>query len=61
MRRKVSGGTCYIARLQDKTNLLRVIQTYHFQGRSMMDFFTQVLMTSNGVIDRPSLVPQFDT
>jgi hypothetical protein len=26
-----------------------------------MDFFTQALMASNGVIDRPSLVPQFDT
>ena len=28
-----------------------------FQGRSVMDFFTQALMASAGFIDRPSLIP----
>jgi len=38
-----------------------VIQTCRFQGRSVMDFFTQALMATVNLIDRPSLISQFDT
>jgi transposase len=38
-----------------------VIQTCRFQGRSVMNFFTQALLATIGVIDRPSLIPQLST
>lgn len=60
-KRKVSGGSRSMARFQDTANFLSVIQTCRFQHRSVMNFFTQALMASTGVIDRPSLIPQFDT
>ena len=60
-KRKVSGGSRSMARFQDTANLLSVIQTCHFQGRSVLDFFTQALMATTDVIDRPSLISQFDT
>lgn len=60
-KRKVSGGSRSMARFQDTANLLSVIQTCRFQGRSVLDFFTQALMATTGVIDRPSLISQFDT
>jgi transposase len=60
-KRKVSGGSRTMARFQETANLLSVIQTCRFQGRSVMDFFTQALMATIGLIDRPSLISQFDT
>lgn len=60
-KRKVSGGSRSMARFQDTANLLSVIQTCRFQGRSVLDFFTQALMATIGVIDCPSLISQFDT
>ena len=60
-KRKVSGGSRTMARFQETANLLSVIQTCRFQHRSVMDFFTQALMATIGLIDRPSLIPQFDT
>ena len=60
-KRKVSGGSRSMERFQDTAHLLSVIQTCRFQGRSVMDFFTQSLMATLGVIDRPSLISQFDT
>ena len=60
-KRKVSGGSRSMERFQETTNLLSVIQTCRFQCRSVIDFFEQALMTTIGVIDRPSLIPQFDT
>ena len=60
-KRKVSGGSSSMERFQDTAHLLSVIQTCRFQGRSVMDFFTQALMATIGVIDRPSLISQFDT
>ena len=60
-KRKVSGGSRNMKRFQDTASLLSVIQTCRFQGRSVMDFFTQALMATTGVIERPSLIPQFDT
>ena len=56
-KRKVSGGSRSMARFQDTANFLSVIQTCRFQHRSVMDFFTQALMASTGVIDLPSLIP----
>jgi transposase len=60
-KRKISGGSRSMTRFQDTANLLSVIQTCRFQGRSVMDFFTSALMATIGVIDRPSLIPQFST
>mgnify|MGYP003471281907 CR=1 FL=1 len=60
-KRKVSGGSRTMARFQETANLLSVIQTCRFQHCSVMDFFTQALMATIGVLDRPSLIPQFDT
>ena len=68
-KRKVSGGSRSMERFQETANLLSVIQTCRFQGRSVVDFFTSALMATIGVIDprsgclrhRPSLIPQFDT
>ena len=60
-KRKVSGGSRSLARFMQTANLLSVIQTCRFQSRSVMDFFAQALMATLGIIDRPSLIPQFDT
>jgi len=60
-KRKVSGGSRTMARFRETANLLSVIQTCRFQGRSVMDFFSQALMATIGLIDRPSLIPQFNT
>ena len=57
-KRKVSGGSRSMARFQDTANFLSVIQTCRFQHRSVMDFFTQALIPSTDVSDRPSLIPQ---
>ena len=60
-KRKVSGGSRSLERFQETANLLSVIQTCRFQGRSVMDFFTQSLMATVAVTDRPSLISYFDT
>lgn len=60
-KRKVSGGSRSMARFQEMAILLSVIQTCRFQSRSVMDFFTQALMATIGIIEPPSLIPQFDT
>ena len=51
----------YKVRFINSANLLSIIQTCRFQHRSVMDFLTQALMASTGVIHHPSLIPQFDT
>ena len=60
-KRKVSGGSRSMARFRDTANLLSVIQTCRFQHRSVIDFFTHALMATIGVVDRPCLIPQFNT
>ena len=60
-KRKVSGGSRSMERFQETANLFSVIQTCRFQRRSVMDFFTQALMATLGVIEGPSLIPHFDT
>ncbi len=67
-KRKVSGGSRSLERFQETANLLSVIQTCRFQGRStlkdtashMMDFFTQSLMATVAIHERPSLISHFD-
>lgn len=60
-KRKISGGSRSLERFRATANLLSVIQTCRFQCRSVVDFFASALMATIGIIDRPSLIPQFDT
>ncbi|MEM9274291.1 MAG: IS66 family transposase [Cyanobacteria bacterium P01_F01_bin.143] len=60
-KRKVSGGSHCLERFQETADLLSVIQTCRFQGRSVMDFFTQSLMATADVHQRPSLVSHLET
>ena len=60
-KRKVSGGSRSMVRFQETANLLSVIQTCRFQRCSVVDFFTQALMATIGILDRPSLIPHFNT
>jgi transposase len=60
-KRKISGGSSSMKRFQETANLLSVIQTCRFQGRSVLDFFSSALMATIGIIDRPSLISHFNT
>ena len=59
-KRKISGGSRSMERFQETANLLSVIQTCRFQGRSVVDFFSNALMATIAIIDRPSLIPHFN-
>ena len=59
-KRKVSGGSRSLERFQETANLLTVIQTCRFQGRSVMDFVAQSLMGTVAVTERPSLISHFN-
>ncbi|EGJ29437.1 hypothetical protein LYNGBM3L_62630 [Moorena producens 3L] len=57
-KRKVSGGSRSLQRFEQTANLLTVVQTCRFQGRSVMDFFEQALMAVAGHLpEAPSLIP----
>jgi transposase len=59
-KRKVSGGYRSMERFQHTANLLTVVQTCRRQGKSVIDFFAQVLIAdSNNCLSRPSLLPQY--
>lgn len=59
-KRKVSGGSRSMERFQHTANLLTVVQTCRRQGRSVIDFFVQALMTDSvNYQSRPSLLPQY--
>ncbi|HYX12972.1 MAG TPA: IS66 family transposase [Nostoc sp.] len=59
-KRKVSGGSRSMERFQHTANLLTVVQTCCRQGRSVIDFFAQALLTnSNNYLSRPSLLPKY--
>ncbi len=61
-KRKVSGGSRSMKRFQDTANLLTVIQTCRRQGRSVIQFFEQVIKAIvNPDLQAPSLIPQFST
>ncbi|MBE9039200.1 transposase [Oscillatoriales cyanobacterium LEGE 11467] len=61
-KRKVSGGSRSLERFEQTAQLLSVVQTCRFQGRSVMDFFVQALMAGAGhTTEYPSLIPEFYT
>ncbi|MGD2181563.1 IS66 family transposase [Lusitaniella coriacea] len=61
-QRKVSGGSRSFEGFRQTANLLSVVQTCRFQGRSVLDFFEQALMAKSGSLpEPPSLLPVFDT
>lgn len=57
-KRKVCGGSRSMDRFAQTADLLSVVQTSHVQGRSVIEFFKQVLMAQSGVgFSMPSLIP----
>lgn len=61
-KRKVSGGSRSLERFEQTANLLTVVQTCRFQGRSVMDFFVEALMAGAGhICSPPSLIPSHHT
>ncbi|MBE9137926.1 transposase [Nodosilinea sp. LEGE 07088] len=62
-KRKVSGGSRSMTGFAQTASLLTVIQTCRTQGRSVLDFFQQVLMATGSPKGRPmpSLIPDAST
>ena len=60
-KRKVSGGSRSLERFQETADLLSIIQTCRFQGRSVMDFFTKSLLATVAIHERPSLISHLET
>jgi len=61
-KRKVCGGSRSMDRFAQTAELLSVVQTCRAQGRSVIDFFKQVLMAQSGARRfMPSLIPPFTT
>ena len=56
-KRKVCGGSRSMTRFKQTANLLSVIQTCRFQGRSAMAFFRETLSALNSDLTPPSLIP----
>lgn len=58
-KRKVCGGSRSMQRFAQTADLLSVIQTCRTQGRSVIDFFKQVLKSQVlAAVSKPSLIPQ---
>ena len=61
-KRKVCGGSRAMDLFTQTADLLSVIQTCRAQGRSVIDFFKQVLMAHvSAKVSKPSLIPQLST
>ncbi len=61
-KRKVCGGSRAMDRFTQTADLLSVIQTCRAQGRSVIEFFKQVLMAHvSAKVSKPSLIPQLST
>jgi transposase len=58
-KRKVSGGSRSMSRFEQTADLLSVIQTCRFQGKSAMAFFRDALSAHSCNFLMPSLVPHF--
>jgi len=58
-KRKVSGGSRSIKRLEETANLLSVIQTYRFQARSVMAFFRKAISVHSCDLAMPEFIPLF--
>ena len=58
-KRKVCGGSRSMDRFSQTADLLSVIQTCRAQGRSVIEFFKQVLIAQVSTeVSKPSLIPQ---
>ena len=57
-KRKVSGGSRSMSRFEQTADLLSVIQTCRFQGKSAMAFFRDALEAHSCDLFMPSLIPQ---
>lgn len=61
-KRKVCGGSRSMERFAQTADLLSVVQTCRTQGRSVIQFFKEVLMALSGArASAPSLIPQSNT
>jgi transposase len=60
-KRKVSGGSRSMSRLEETADLLSVIQTCRFQGKSAMAFFRDAMSAHYSDFFMPSLIPQSKT
>ncbi|MEG4248246.1 IS66 family transposase [Microcoleus sp. Pol10D4] len=60
-KRKVSGGSRSMSRFEQTADLLSVIQTCRFQGKSAMAFFRDALSAHSCNFFMPSLIPQSKT
>ncbi len=57
-KRKVSGGSRSMSRFEQTADLLSVIQTCRFQGKSAMTFFRDAISAHSCDLFMPSLIPQ---
>ena len=60
-KRKVSGGSRSMSRFEQTADLLSVIQTCRFQGKSAMAFFRDAMSAHSCNFFMPSLIPQSQT
>ena len=61
-KRKVCGGSRSMDGFEQTADLLSVVQTCRAQGRSVLQFFKEILMAKSGArSSMPSLVPQAST
>ncbi|MEG4830917.1 IS66 family transposase [Microcoleus sp. F8-D3] len=60
-KRKVSGGSRSMSRFEETADLLSVIQTCRFQGKSAMAFFREAISAHSCDLLMPSLIPQSKT
>jgi transposase len=60
-KRKVSGGSRSMSRFEETADLLSVIQTCRFQGKSVMAFFHDAISAHSCNFFMPSLIPQSQT
>src|SRR6476469_1949607 len=60
-KRKVSGGSRSMSRFEQTADLLSVIQTCRFQGKSAMTFFREAISAHSCDLFMPSLIPQSKT
>ena len=60
-KRKVSGGSRSMSRFEQTADLLSVIQTCRFQGKSAIAFFRDALSAHSCNFFMPSLIPQSKT
>jgi len=60
-KRKVSGGSRSMSRFEQTADLLSVIQTCRFQGKSAMTFFRDAISAHSCELFMPYIIPQSKT